>query len=407
MRFRIYLTLTALLIVALTVTALCRTSVWVPVALGAAALLTLLLGVIAIVRPLDAVQNGIYLLKSQDFGSRLRVTGQPDADKVIALFNRLMDTMKDERLKLMEQNLFLAKLIEVSPMGIAVCDFDDRVVETNPAYRRLTTPALEEQLMSLAPDETRIVRLATSQIYRCSRLWFMDSGFQRTFYLVELLTDDIIESERNIFSIIVRTIGHEVGNTLGPVTSILDSLAEMHEGERMVGDAIRGARQRCDNLLEFVRGYAGVVKLPAPCREPVDPAEELRRLMPSLQVLAGENIKVTLDVIGESRHLNLDMMLMERAIINIVKNAAESIGDRPGGKIFIELDGPSLRITDNGRGVSEENAGKLFTPFFSTKRPDRGLGLMLIADILRKHGARFSLLTDPATRLTTFSIHFA
>lgn len=407
MRFRFYLTLTALLIVALTVTAVWRPAVWVPVTLGVVALLSLLLGVRAVVRPLNAVQNGIYLLKSQDFGSRLRATGQPDADRVIALFNRLMDTMKSERLRLMEQNLFLSKLIEVSPMGIAVCDFDDHVVETNPAYRRLTTPALEEQLSSLAPDETRIVRLATSQIYRCSRLWFMDSGFQRTFYLIELLTDDIIASERNIFSIIVRTIGHEVGNTLGPVTSILDSLAEMHEGERVVCDAIRGARLRCDNLLEFVRGYAGVVKLPAPCRESVNLAEELRRLMPSLRTLAGDGIEVSLNVSRDSRVLSLDMMLIERAIINIVKNAAESIGERTDGRITIDIDGATLRITDNGRGISEDNAGKLFTPFFSTKRPDRGLGLMLIADILRKHGARFSLLTDPDTRLTTFSIHFS
>lgn len=407
MRYRIYLTLTALLIVALTVAAMFHPPVWLPVSLGVAALLSLLLGVHAIVRPLDAVQNGIYLLKSQDFGSRLRDTGQPDADRVIALFNHLMDTMKGERLKLMEQNLFLSRLIEVSPMGIAVCDFEDRVVETNPAYRRLSTPSLEEHLSSLSPGEIRIVRLATSQIYRCSRLWFMDSGFQRTFYLIEQLTDDIIESERNIFSIIVRTIGHEVGNTLGPVTSILDSLAEMHEGEPTVSDAIVGARRRCDSLLEFVRGYAGVVKLPAPCCEPVDLGDELGRLMPALRAMAGDNIDFSLNIGANQGTLNLDMMLIERAIINIVKNAVESIGDAPGGKIMIDLDGSALSIADNGRGISEENAGKLFTPFFSTKRTDRGLGLMLIADILRKHGARFSLLTDSTTRLTTFRIHFS
>ncbi len=407
MTYRIYLTITAISIIALTVASQWWHNPTLLVSIGIVALVSLFLGVRAIISPLNAVQNGIYLLRSQDFGSRLRATGQPDADKVIDLFNRLMDTMKGERLKLMEQNLFLTKLIEVSPMGIAVCDFDDKVIETNPAFRRFISPELDAQLASLSSDETRIIRLATSQIYRCSRLWFMDSGFRRTFYLVELLTDDIIESERNIFTITVRTIGHEVGNTLGPVTSILDSLAEMHEDEPIVSDAIRGARTRCNNLLEFVRGYAGIVKLPSPHREPVNLVEELRRLIPSLQLLVGEHITLELKADTNERHLNLDMMLIERAIINIVKNAAESIGDTANGLIIISLNGMTLRITDNGRGISEANSERLFTPFFSTKRPDRGLGLMLIADILRKHGATFSLTTDPNTHLTTFLINFS
>lgn len=406
MTYRIYLSLSAISIIALVIGAIWWPSTILIVSLGVVALISLVLGVHAIATPLNAVQNGIYLLRSQDFGSRLRATGQPDADKVIDLFNRLMDTLKDERLRLMEQNLFLTKLIEVSPMGIAVCDFDDNVVETNPAYRRLISPELDDKLTSLVPNETRVIRLATSQIYRCSRLWFMDSGFRRTFYLVELMTDDIIKYERNVFNTIVRTIGHEVGNTLGPVTSILESIAEMHAEDRVVLDAIDGAKARCDNLLEFVQGYAGVVKLPEPHRERVNLAEELGRMMPSLQVLAGNHISLELNVSASDRRLLLDMMLIERAIINIVKNAAESIGDRAAGRIVISLDGTKLSITDNGRGISNENSEMLFTPFFSTKRPDRGLGLMLIADILRKHGATFSLSTDPTTRLTTFQINF-
>lgn len=60
-------------------------------------------------------------------------------------------------------------------------------------------------------------------------------------------------------------------------------------------------------------------------------------------------------------------------------------------------------MTDNGRGISPEAAGNLFTPFFSTKHPDRGLGLMLVADILRAHRSDFTLATDPSNGLTTFS----
>ena len=62
-----------------------------------------------------------------------------------------------------------------------------------------------------------------------------------------------------------------------------------------------------------------------------------------------------------------------------------------------------LSVTDNGKGISPGVSQKLFTPFFSTKHPDRGLGLMLVTDILRAHQAKFSLTTSAETGLTTFS----
>ena len=405
MRYRIFTLLSAIFAVVLTATALLSpSSVVALLLLAAALLLCLALGYRAVCRPLDAIGNGMNLLRSQDFGSRLRHTGQPDADNVIDLFNRLMDTMKTERLKLKEQNLFLSKLIEVSPLGIAVCDFDDNVVQANPVYRKLHTPELDAELASLRPEESRVVRLASSQIYRCSRLWFMDSGFRRTFYIIEVLTDDFIASERNVFNSIVRTIGHEVGNTLGPVNSVLDTLAEMHSGDRVVTSAIRSTRTACNNLLDFVRGYSGIVKLPAPHPVPTDLGDELRRMMPALRALAGEGIAVELAVDDAQPPLRLDMMLIERAIVNIVKNAAESIGDTPGGKIDITLAADTLAIADNGRGLSDAAMRSIFTPFFSTKRPDRGLGMMLISDILRAHSATFAL--TPSTPGATFTIHF-
>lgn len=88
-------------------------------------------------KPLEAVENGIYLLREQDFSTRLRPTGQRDADMVVELFNSLIDTMKSERLKNMEQESFLQHLIEASPSGIAICDFNRRIVKCNPAYSRM------------------------------------------------------------------------------------------------------------------------------------------------------------------------------------------------------------------------------------------------------------------------------
>lgn len=407
MRYKVYLSLAIVCVVGIALAQLCQTPAKWIFALCAATVIAAALAWRAVSKPLRAMRNGMDLLRSQDFSSRLRITDQVEADKVIELFNRLMGTMKSERLRLEEQNLFLAKLMDVSPMGVAICDLDDNIVETNPVFRKMQTPELDREISSLAPDDTKVVRHGTSEIYRCSRLWFMDSGFRRTFYIVERLTDDIVESERAVYRKVVRTIGHEVNNALAPVVSVMESIAEMHPEDSIATAAIDSAIDSCHGLQRFVRDYAAVVKLPEPCLQQIDLADEIHRTLPALRALVGNNIAVVVDSANNSTPLRLDMVLIDRVITNIVKNAAESIGSRPGGRISIALHDHTLTITDNGAGITEETAGRLFTPFFSTKHPDRGLGLMLVADILRAHRARFSLHTSSDTGLTTFTINFS
>lgn len=406
MRFKIYITITALSVVALAVEAWMHAPMTWVAATGVVTIASLALLYRSVVKPLNAVQNGIFLIKDQDFASRLRLTGEHDADRVVELFNRLMDAMKAERLKTMEQNRFLSLLIEASPMGIAMCDYDGNVIETNKAWNQLVTPVVKNEIDKLDLDTTVTVRIADSCILRCSRRWFMDTGFKRPFYIVESLTDEIRQAERSLFNKIIRTIGHEVNNTLGSVISVLDSVAKVNEGNPVVAEAINGCTLSSRQLVKFVKGYADVVKLPAPVPAKTDALEWLDSITPTLQSIAGQSAQLT-TYCKPGTILNIDTTLMERVLINVVKNAAESIGSTPGGRIDVTIEPGTIAVTDNGPGIAPEVAYNLFTPFFSTKRPDRGLGLMLVSDILHAHGATCSLATDPATGLTTFQASFS
>lgn len=387
-------------------------TVWI-VGLCVALLLVTALLAQAVHSPLKAVQNGMYLLREQDFSSRLRPIGQADADMVVEVYNSVIDSMRAERLKNLEQNRFLSQVVDASPLGVAICDFDGRIVQTNRAWEKMQSPRLAKAIDSISDGTTGTVRVADSLIVRISRLWFMDKGFRRRFILVEKLTDEIVAAEKQMFNTIVRTIGHEVNNSLGSVMSVLESLGEMHAGDPLTADAITSCSASCANLVGFVRGYADIVKLPAPVPEQVDLHEWLMRLRPALQALvAGRGITLEMNLGEGEAPSRIDPMLMERVLVNIVKNAAESIGDEKKGVITVSLaavtepDTPAchlLSVTDNGKGISPEASKKLFTPFFSTKNPDRGLGLMLVTDILRDHRSRFSLSTSPETSLTTFS----
>lgn len=394
-----------LVLVALVVFALTGATAWVSGA-GAALLILILLGYRAVAVPQKAVRNGMYLLREQDFSTRLRRVGQREADRIVDMFNTVMGTMRTERLRLLEQEHFLSLLIEASPTGIAVCDYDGRtVLRDNPAYRRLATSEVTEALEGLADGDSVTVRTGETDILRCSRHSFMDNGFPRPFYMVEPVTDEIRRAEKQMFNKIVRTVGHEVNNTVGGVASVLETLADIHAADPDIATVLDGCRGSCLNLAAFVRGYADVVKLPAPELHTLDMCAWLRSQQPFLAGMLPAHISLVVSVPGTPVVVQADAMLLERVLTNAVKNARESIADAPG-RITVSVNpgvpaGACVCVTDNGPGISPEAARLLFTPFFSTKRPDRGLGLTLIAEILRAHRATFTLATDPVTKLTS------
>ena len=369
--------------------------------LCAVSVLSLLMFYRATVMPIRAIRTGMNLLKSQDFASHLRITGQKETDEVVTLYNMIISKMKAERLKNLEQENFLSKLVEVSPMGIAICTLDGEIERTNPAFDSLVSPTLLNTLSSLPDNGQCTIRPEATQVLRCSRLSFMDRGFRRPFYLVERLTDEIMRAETMIFNKIVRTMGHEVNNTLGGVVSVLETLSLFHSDDAEMTAAIDSCRSSCLNLGAFVKGYSDVVKLPETEIELVNLNEFVSESLPFLAEMCPPNISLFAELHDDRPSALMDRMLIHRVLVNAVKNSVESIGDS-NGNIIIRTYPGHLEITDNGKGISEENARHIFTPFFSTKHADRGLGLMLISDILRRHKANFTLSTgeDNLTRLT-------
>lgn len=127
-----------------------------------------------------------------------------------------------------------------------------------------------------------------------------------------------------MFNTIVRSIGHEVNNSLGSVMSVLESLAEMHSDDALTSGAIAGCGTSCANLVEFVRGYADIVKLPAPVMEQVNLGDWIMRLKPTLQALAASyGVELNYNLGEGERRIAIDPMLMECVLINVVKSKRE------------------------------------------------------------------------------------
>ena len=429
MRIKYYSFILALLLVGLAVMLVCFYSG------GNSLHLYLMEGVIAfllvfwlifnrkIVKPLELIGNGMDLLREQDFSSRLTQVGQFEADRVVNIFNRMMDQLKNERLRLREQNHFLDLLIQASPMGVVIVDFDGRITQVNPmAVKMFGLPAeqlhgcklaevqaaLAQELARMKRDETAVERLSDSNIYKCTCTTFTDSGFPHPFYLMERMTDELMRAEKKAYEKVIRMIAHEVNNTTAGITSALDSAWQVLSEEQGMDDLcgmMRVCMERCYSMSRFITRFADVVKIPEPVLAPVDLnvlATSCARFMES--VCKERNIGLRLECDPEAGLVKADVSLMEQVLVNILKNAVESIGSdgeiivRTAAKAFIE-------IVDNGPGISKEVESKLFSPFFSTKPNGQGIGLVFIREVLSRHRCSFSLSTYE-DGLTRFRIRF-
>lgn len=375
-----------------------------------------------VIRPIDALTSGMELLRDQDMSTTLSTTGQKETDEIVKTFNALITRLRNEHLRLDEQNTFLNLLIDASPMGVILCDLSGNVRSMNPAAKQMLTPALSEALKSLPLGEDTTFRLSNSQIYHLSHLSFLDRGYQHPFFLIESLTSEVMKAEKAAYEKVIRMIAHEVNNNVAGIVSTLDLIqTEVPDGTAQ--EALEASRERTRKMAEFVTRFANVVKVPEPQLTLCDLSEEVEACHSFLEGLCQtHHIHLTFNLTDEAIPVHLDTTLFQQALVNIVKNAIESIIPVPSKrKGFISIKvakhstslprregqgGGSLIITDNGKGISPEVAQHIFTPFYSTKPQGQGLGLLLIRDILTKHGCTFTLLTSPDDGLTRFTIMF-
>lgn len=377
------------------------------------------------VMPLHTIGNAMDLLNEQDFSSRLSPVGQQDADRIVHLFNKLMVQLKNERLHVREQNHFLDLLIRVSPMGVILFDFNRRITSVNPAALKFLGNMTEKEIIGHTIDEissplaeklTKVtygnvetVRLNDAMIYRCSYLSFIDRGYTHPFLLIESLTSEIVKAEKKTYEKVIRMIAHEVNNSVASVTSTLDALNDIigtYDSSEELCHIIQVCSDRCLGMNHFITRLAEIVRIP----EPQLQAVHLNHQVDACRLLM-ENIcrqkQIRLHRFFDSGDpvVRLDPVLFEQVMVNIVKNAAESIGHDGDIEIRTSCHPATLEIADNGAGISKEDEEKLFTPFFSTKPDGQGIGLILIREILTKHNCQFSLMTYQDGR-TRFRICF-
>jgi signal transduction histidine kinase len=207
-----------------------------------------------------------------------------------------------------------------------------------------------------------------------------------------------IQSERlAMVGTMAAQVAHEIRNPLGSITFNLDLIhREIDQLARADGHSPNEARTLANEMRAEVRriqrvieDYLQFARLPKLQRQPVALNGFLDQKLAFLRTeLERDKVKLRTHFDPALPAINADAEQLWQAMLNLIRNSRQAMSD--GGELTIGTwrDGNRalVRITDNGKGMTEDQLQKLFMPFFTTKREGTGLGLALVQQIVTEHG---------------------
>ena len=203
---------------------------------------------------------------------------------------------------------------------------------------------------------------------------------------------------------IAAGIAHEFRNSLSTILGYL-RLSKRVDASVESPTAVEKAEREAVSLSDAVDGLLSFARPMDLHPRPVDLLELCEVVAERVRM----NAAVTIECSGDSAVVQGDAALLERAVENVIRNAAQSVQRKgEGGSVRVEVSSgpPAIVVADDGVGVDPADVPTLFLPFRSENPQGHGLGLPLAKKILLLHGGNISLTGEPgrgARAAITFS----
>ncbi|HSQ22886.1 MAG TPA: PAS domain S-box protein [Pyrinomonadaceae bacterium] len=345
-------------------------------------------------------------------------------------------------LKLAEEQIRRqANLLDKSQDAILVRDMDDRVIYWNESAERMYGWRAEE-VMGRRPADIFFENVP-AEFEEAQRLLLETGEFRGEFTHVtkdgqQLLVDcrwtlvrddegrpiqklivnrDVTEKIRmqavlqraaqiSLVGELAAGLAHEVKNPLAGIQGAVDILIrrrDRNDPEREALEGIRHEVTRIDgtvrSLLERARPRA-VSTSHSSLTELALKAVTVARSQAISAAARGRRIQVEFEAPAEDIVLEADAPQIEDAVLNLIINAIEAIEDE--GRITVSIrqqeaedigEEAVIEVEDTGHGISEEDLGRIFNPFFTTTKGGTGLGLPAVRRIARAHGGRVEAIS--------------
>ena len=361
-----------------------------------------------IVVPLQTLANLLAALREDDFSIRGRATNPEDPmGAALMEVNALAETLHEQRLGAVEATALLRTVMEQIDVAVFAFDPQHRLRIVNRTGERLLGRSIEHMLgrtveeLALSDwfgEAPRIVDIAPpgggAGRWEVRRTTFRLGGLPHDLLVLSDVSRPLREQERQAWQRLIRVIGHELGNSLGPIKSIAGSLETLLQRDPPPADwredtkrGLQVIASRTESLSRFTGAYSQLARLPAPHLAPVV-------LKPLVQRVAAFDARVPVHIgSGPDVTVQADADQLEQLLINLLRNAVDASLEVGGATVTIgwrrTRAGLEIWVEDEGPGLA--NTANLFVPFFTTKPGGSGIGLVLCRQIAEAHEGSLTL----------------
>lgn len=373
---------------------------------------------------LNAIENDDFSFKfSSDSPLRSDILVNQTLNRITAIIQKAkVDAVQKEK--------YYELILNSVNTGIIVADENGNIFQTNNEALKLLglsvfthlkqlykiSPDLPDILQNVGPGEKQQTSFVNERgtvhlSVRTSKMVINDT--KMCIYAINDINSELDDKEIESWIRLTRVLTHEIMNSITPITSLSETLLSLHKNaNKDIRNGLEVISSTGKGLIDFVESYRKFTHLPTP--QPslfyaAGLAERIKQLTQCNNTLSGTQIIISID--PHDLIIHADEKLITQVILNLVKNAMQSIGNAADGLIQIKGycnpdESVSLEIMDNGPGISPEMADHIFIPFFTTKEGGSGIGLSISRQIMRLHGGTLSLKSSPLKKETAFILTF-
>lgn len=227
--------------------------------------------------------------------------------------------------------------------------------------------------------------------------------------------EQLVQTERvAAWRELARRLAHELKNPLFPLQLTVENLLRARQQspeqfEEIFRESSATLLAEISNLKAIISRFSEFSKMPQPQFQAVDLNESAsavaRLFQAQFQTREHGSIECRLVLEEPPSQVPADPDLLHRAISNLVVNAMDAM---PAGGVLTLRTGHDhhsafLEVSDTGTGLTPEECGRLFTPYYTSKQHGTGLGLAIVQSVVSDHGGRITAESAPG-RGTTFRI---
>lgn len=232
-----------------------------------------------------------------------------------------------------------------------------------------------------------------------SEIFTLVSAYNKMIDELEISAVKLAKGEREqAWREMAKQVAHEIKNPLTPMRLTVQSFQRKFDANDpeiydKINEYSKTLIQQIDTMSSIASAFSNFAQMPTQKREELDVVEVVKL---ALEIFTEDYISYFYEqneIIAE-----LDKTQLIRVVTNLVKNATQALAEVEYKKIEVSVkadeDEVFIIISDNGKGISEEDKDKIFEPKFTTKSSGMGLGLPMVKNIVEAYNGSITFTTE-------------